>query len=53
MLTGLSGQLAGARLTYKDRVRIHTMKKDYGMRVNEIVNNTNMSYSTVWSAVSI
>lgn len=52
MPTGVSGQFAGAHLSYKERVRIHTMNKDCSVPIKEIAKRTNMSYSTVWSAVS-
>lgn len=52
MPTGLSGLLAGAHLTYKDRVRIHTMR-DCGMTTADIANNVQMSYTTVRTAVGL
>ena len=51
MLTGIIGQLAGAHLTYKDRIRIHTMR-DCGYMKVEISNILKMPYTTVRNAVS-
>lgn len=49
--TGISGQLAGAHLTYKDRVRMHIMQ-NCDLSTGEIANNIQMTYTTVHAAVS-
>lgn len=52
MPTGVSGQLAGSHLTYKDWVRIHTMR-DCGLSTREIASNAQIAYTTVYVAVSL